>query len=188
MLSPTEGLSLFGGDTWLSCHTDVLSADFILTIRCCKWQPTYPFKCIFHKTYFLKQKPSDPPSRNKISKQPSTHILHCSQSSLWGRHGVLHLKQRHMKRCRARIRKKKKITLFDFLNSIFRSQWYWFVQDVDITSTIRGTMRNWNRIFGERGKRMQLSDKKVSMILPTYPAKIRKTSLPHKEINSFWNC
>ena len=115
MLSPTEGLSLFGGDTWLSCHTDVLSADFILTIRCCKWQPIYPFKCIVHKTYFLKQKPSDPPSRNKISKQPTTHILHCSQSSLWGRHGVLHLKQRHMKRCRARIRKKNHSRwLFEF--------------------------------------------------------------------------
>ena len=91
----TQGLSLFGGDTWLSCHNEVLLADFILTIRCRKWQP-----------YFLNQKPSDPPSRNKISNLPTTHILHCSRSSLWGRHGGLHLKQRHMKRCWARIRKK----------------------------------------------------------------------------------
>ena len=187
MLSPTQGLSLFGGNTWLSCHTEVLLADFILTIRCCKWQPIYPFKCIVHKSYFHKQKPSDPPSRNKISNQQTTHILHCGRSSFWGRHGVLHLKQRHMKRCWARICKRKLSRwLLDFH---FRSQWYWFVQDVDITSTIRGTMRKWNRIFGAGGKRMQLSEKKVSMILPTYPAKIRKTSLnPHKEINSFRNC
>ena len=85
MLPPTQGLSLFGGDTWLSCHTDVLLAYFILIIRCCKWQPIYPFTCIIHKTYFLKQKPSDPTSRNKISNQPTTHIL----SSFCGRYGVL---------------------------------------------------------------------------------------------------
>ena len=89
MLSPTQGLSLFGGGIWLSCHTEILLADFILTIRCCKWQPIYPFKCITHKTYFLKQKPSDPPSCNKISNQPTTHILHRKRSSFWGRHGVL---------------------------------------------------------------------------------------------------
>ena len=35
---------------------------------------------------------------------------------------------------------------------------------------------------------MQLSVKKVSMILPAYPAKIPKTSLPRKQINSFRNC
>ena len=85
MLSPTQGLSLVGGDTWLSCHTEVLLAYFILTTRCCKWQPIYPFRCIVHKTYFHKQKPSNPPSRNKISNQPTTHIL----SSFCGRYGVL---------------------------------------------------------------------------------------------------
>ena len=88
-LSPTQGLSLFGGGTWLSCHTEILLADFILIIRCCKWQPIYPFTCIIHKTYFLKQKPSDPPSRKKISKKPTTHILYSSGSSFWGRYRVL---------------------------------------------------------------------------------------------------
>ena len=42
----------------------------------------------------------------------------------------------------------KKISLVDFWNSIFRSQWSWFVQDVDIISIIRGAMRKsnlWNR-------------------------------------------
>ena len=92
MLSPTQDRALFGGDTWLSCHTDVLLTYFILTTRC-QWQPIYPSKCI-HKTYLLRNQVihSDPTSRNKISNQPTTHILHIlysSRSSFWGRHGVL---------------------------------------------------------------------------------------------------
>ena len=76
--------------SWLSCHTDVLLTDFIFTTRCCQWQPIYPSKCIVHKTYFLRNQVihSDPTSRNKISNQPTTHILYSSRSSFCGRYRV----------------------------------------------------------------------------------------------------
>ena len=86
------------------------------------------------KTYFLKQKPSDPPSRNKISNQPTTHIR--KRSSFCGRCRVL------LWVCVCRWTAwegetkwlLQKIALVDFWNSIFRSQWSWFVQDVDFVS------------------------------------------------------
>ena len=171
MLSPTQGLSLIGGDTWLSCYTEVvLLADFILTIGCCKWQPIYPFRCIVHKTYFLKPKPSDPPSHNKISNQPTTHILHSNRSSFCkGRHGVSPSEaatHEEMSSTSLQTNQSCGLLEFHFLTSmiLIRSRCRYYFNHQGCNAEVKSNL--WSRRKEDAAFR-----EKVSMILPAYPAK-----------------